>query len=474
MNSSDRLNDLLESWCDGLMTPTMASELDRLLASDPLAARRAAVYFDLHRILLEQATSKEQMVLPIGTARHVQDSNTSHHHSPSHSNGPRKHAGSQRLTKASSRTKASGRNNSHHPRYSLRFFAAGSLLLLTVVMVVLFSLSPTSDKPIAPTVWLEGEATVLQGNGLASPNALTPGAHLIAGSNAVLCYADGSRFQLKPDSSLSLSEDNEKKVRLTRGIIYAQVTRQPQGKPFRIITPSAELVVVGTQFRVIAEPERTLLTVNEGLVQFISTGINELVKAGGQQASHQRQILIPSDATWSYRDDGVALSKGWQISGFDAKNWGQGKAPLGYNPNAPNREKTYATIIGKPFTQQRVPLVTYFRHEFSLSSLSGLRRLVAHLRRDNGAVLYLNGIELGRDGMPTGLISSNSPALEGAGDYDDSVHTLVFPSEALRVGVNCLAVQIHQTDPYSSDMLFGLELIAESFEPNSEPKPKPK
>ncbi len=471
MNSSDRLNDLLESWCDGLITPTMASELDQLLASDPVAARRAAVYFDLHRILLEHATSKEQVVLPIETARRVQDSNPSQHRSPSNSSGPRKHAGSQRLTKVSGRTKASGRNSSHHPRNSLRFFAAGSLLLLTVVMVVLFSLSPSSDKPIAPTVWLEGQATVLQGNGLVSPNALTPGAHFIAGSNAVLCYADGSRFQLKPDSSLSLSEDNEKQVRLTRGVIDAQVARQPQGKPFRIITPSAELVVVGTQFRVIAEPERTLLTVDEGVVQFISAGINELVKAGGRQASHQRQILIPSDATWSYRDDGVALSKGWQISGFDEKNWGHGKAPLGYNPEAPNREKTYATIIGKQFIQQRVPLVTYFRHEFTLSSISGLRRLVAHLRRDNGAVLYLNGIELGRDGMPTGPISSSTPALEEVGDYNNSVHTLIFPSEALRVGVNCLTVQIHQTDAYSSDMLFELELIAESFEPNSAPKP---
>ncbi len=459
MNPPDRLNELLESWCDGLITPEMESELDRLIASDTTAARRAAVYFDLHRMLHERANPNGKLLPSDKILDRVQPRDTAQR------DGPNARTGSQRFAKASSR-----KRTIRPQRYSSIILLSSFILLAMVGVVVVLNQAPQTpqvQKQREMSVWLEGQAKIANRDGPVSDNQVSPGSHLIAGLSAVLCYADGTRLLLKPDSSLSLSEQNEKQVYLTSGVIDAQVARQPQGSPFRINTANAELVVVGTEFRVIAEPERTVLTVEKGVVQFISAGINELVTAGGQQTSHQRQVLISSNAIWSYRDDGVVPNKDWLTSGFDDTSWGHGKATLGFNPDSPKRTKTYTTIIGKAHAEYRVPLVTYFRHEFTLTSTIGLRRLVAHLRRDNGAVLYLNGIELGRDGMPTGPINARTPALDDAKDYDDSIHTMVFSSDALRVGVNCLAVQVHQKDSYSSDILFALELVAESTDKNS-------
>jgi ferric-dicitrate binding protein FerR (iron transport regulator) len=487
MNASDRLDDLLASWCDGVITPTLSNELDELIASDPAAARRAAVYFDLHRILHEQAKQNEsidlhesamspQAPLSRNTSPRLHERDTSQRRNPSNhetSNSSNRayssriKTPSQRVTKVSGKLRASGRARSYHPRSSARFFAVSGFMLLTVVMLVLF-IQPFSPQKSAALVWLEGQATMLNSDGPVSDNVVTRGTHFIAGTNATLCYADGSRFRLQSGSSLSLFDQNEKQVHITRGVIDAQVSRQPPGQPFRLITPSAELVVIGTEFRVVVDPEMTTLAVDKGVVQFISAGINEMVKAGGRQSSQRRQVLIAVDATWSYRDDGVNPPHGWQLPGFDAHNWNRGKAPFGYSPETPKREKTFATIIAKQYDKGPFPIATYFRHEFTVSSPVGLNRLVARLRRDSGAVIYLNGSELGRDGMPTGPIHEQSKALDDDAKYDEkAVRTLVFPSTALRAGINCVAVQVHQTDTNSADMLFELELIAESAEQKS-------
>jgi hypothetical protein len=70
-------------------------------------------------------------------------------------------------------------------------------------------------------------------------------------------------------------------IRLREGDLSLDVSPQPEGKPMRVITPSAEAVVLGTQFNVSASPLSTSLTVNEGNVQVtrLADGSVQEVKA---------------------------------------------------------------------------------------------------------------------------------------------------------------------------------------------------
>ena len=70
-------------------------------------------------------------------------------------------------------------------------------------------------------------------------------------------------------------------IRLREGDLFLDVSPQPEGKPMRVITPSAEAVVLGTQFNVSASPLSTSLTVNEGNVQVtrLADGSVQEVKA---------------------------------------------------------------------------------------------------------------------------------------------------------------------------------------------------
>ena len=85
---------------------------------------------------------------------------------------------------------------------------------------------------------------------------------------AELVFRDGSSVWVSGPAVVTISEgDGGKMIRLREGDLSLDVSPQPEGKPMRVITPSAEAVVLGTQFNVSASSSWTSLTVNEGKVQ---------------------------------------------------------------------------------------------------------------------------------------------------------------------------------------------------------------
>ena len=77
---------------------------------------------------------------------------------------------------------------------------------------------------------------------------------------------------------------------------------------------------------------------------------------------------------------------------------------------------------------------------------------------DDGAVYYLNGTEVGRIRMPGGPVDYNtlgvSPPTEGVADL------LPIPSGSRVPGDNVMAVEVHQSSVGSSDVAFGMSLVA--------------
>jgi hypothetical protein len=81
--------------------------------------------------------------------------------------------------------------------------------------------------------------------------------------------------------------------------------------------------------------------------------------------------------------------------------------------------------------------------------------------RDDGVVVYLNGVEVWRNNMPTGTITAATPATTAiAGTAESDWNVVTIPATALQAGSNVLAVEVHQSSVSSSDVSLDVRLTA--------------
>ena len=165
--------------------------------------------------------------------------------------------------------------------------------------------------------------------------------------------------------------------------------------------------------------------------------------------------LISKGSSWRYLDDGSDQGTAWRGTGFDDGTWAFGPAELGYGDGGE------ATIVSYGGNSSNKYITTYFRHEFDVTNAWAYTDLTINVQRDDGAVVYLNGQEIARSNMPTGLVGYLTTSQTGVGGGDESTFFEYHkdPSGILVDGENVLAVEIHQTSGTSSDISFDLELI---------------
>jgi hypothetical protein len=100
----------------------------------------------------------------------------------------------------------------------------------------------------------------------------------------------------------------------------------------------------------------------------------------------------------------------------------------------------------------------YFRTRFVAPTNTGRATLQFSYFVDDGAVMYLNGVEIGRVNMPAGPITPDTRAPTIV-DPSCSSSTNVLVSN-LRSGTNVLAVEVHQADVASFDLWYGVKIRA--------------
>ncbi len=157
--------------------------------------------------------------------------------------------------------------------------------------------------------------------------------------------------------------------------------------------------------------------------------------------------LVAAGATWAYQDSGADLGTAWREPGFDAGTWATGPAQLGYGDGdeatavAPNR------------------LTYYFRDTFTVPAGVNPTSLLLEAVRDDGIVVYLNGVEVWRNNMPAGTITAATPATAAiSGSGETAWLSVTIPASALQPGANVLAVEVHNNVASSSDASFDLRL----------------
>lgn len=168
-------------------------------------------------------------------------------------------------------------------------------------------------------------------------------------------------------------------------------------------------------------------------------------------AAAQSVTLVPAGSVWKYHDLGMNLGTAWIQPLYDDNSWVSGRAQLGYG------EGDEATVVASgPMGSHYV--TTYFRHAFMVTNAASCTNLTLRLLRDDGAVVYLNGVELVRVGMPAGQVIYSTYAANAATEGSLFV-TPLLNSLILVDGMNVVAVEIHQNSPSSSDISFDLELV---------------
>lgn len=166
--------------------------------------------------------------------------------------------------------------------------------------------------------------------------------------------------------------------------------------------------------------------------------------------SQAQLVLIPRGASWKYLDAGTNLPATWPTVGFDDSQWPAGIGPLGYGRD------DLTTVIDQA---GRKPVTTQFRHTFTNSANIG--NLTLRIRRNDGAVIYLNGEEKIRSGMPLGPINSATWATASVPPEEETnyVQYGIFVWY-LPFGPNTVAVEVHQAADGTNDCSFDAELIA--------------
>lgn len=215
----------------------------------------------------------------------------------------------------------------------------------------------------------------------------------------------------------------------------------------------------------LASGRHTFTAQAEGL-QMVNAGFDNPVEVGAAVSGLAFEALplrLPSftlvarGAEWRYLDAEPPPEEGWTGLEYDDASWATGRAKLGYGVG----DEATTVKPGPPEGPRRT--TTWFRHTFEVEAAEVVDHLLVGLRRDDGAVVYLNGHELYRENLPDGSIEPGTRARADVNSTEEGTWFRRHCSAGrLRTGTNVLAVEVHQVDPASPDLAFDLELVAVS------------
>ncbi|HWJ61499.1 MAG TPA: hypothetical protein VNS19_05990, partial [Acidimicrobiales bacterium] len=156
---------------------------------------------------------------------------------------------------------------------------------------------------------------------------------------------------------------------------------------------------------------------------------------------------------WFYAEGGPAAD--WAQPTFDDSTWATGQAELGYG------DSDEKTIISSAPTPR--PLTAYFRTTVNVADPAAFQTVLASLIRDDGAVVYVNGVEVGRDNLPAGAIGFSTPSSTIISDRaaEKAIVPITIPASAFKAGANVIAVEIHNSDRWSGDLSMDLKLTGQ-------------
>ena len=158
---------------------------------------------------------------------------------------------------------------------------------------------------------------------------------------------------------------------------------------------------------------------------------------------------ITAGSSWKYYQEAKEPGPGWKDKVFVETNWTNVKAPLGFGTPAiataiPADRKTY--YIRKLFSVQAEP-TNFLRHTLTVSYAGGF-------------ILYLNGEEILRRGLPAGPVTYDTPATSSGAMTTEEIDISAALNKVYR-GVAILAVEVHLAQANKNALAWEAKLVSE-------------
>jgi len=161
-------------------------------------------------------------------------------------------------------------------------------------------------------------------------------------------------------------------------------------------------------------------------------------------------VSLPEGSYWRILAWPEVPPGDWVSTGFDDSAWTLGRAPLGYG------EDDLETVLDSGPADSRVRTV-WARAAFEVEDSPESAYL--RLRLDDGARVFINGVEVARVNLPEGVIGPETLASSVVGGEDERVWTHIeLEPMNLQPGRNVVAVDVHQATPSSEDLVLDLGL----------------
>ncbi|MBN8459214.1 MAG: lamin tail domain-containing protein [Verrucomicrobia bacterium] len=173
--------------------------------------------------------------------------------------------------------------------------------------------------------------------------------------------------------------------------------------------------------------------------------------------------LIPVNASWKYMaSSSTAYQSTYHTVEFDDSAWPSGGQLLHYETSSVTSASGFAKTTQMARGSNNYPYPTYyFRRPFTYNGPSTDIVLKATTMVDDAALIYING-QLAQNIRMTLPVSYTSTGGGAVGSGTEAAEEVwVLPANLLVQGDNVIAVEVHQVNNTSSDVVMGLKLDVE-------------
>ena len=166
-----------------------------------------------------------------------------------------------------------------------------------------------------------------------------------------------------------------------------------------------------------------------------------------------QDTIVNTGEKWKYHH-GTYLSSKWYFDPSISENWEAAISPFGTDLTG-----NFTDILDLDI-EDNGNFISYYLTTFYLEDPSDVLAYEIRLRRDDGAVVYVNGYELYRSNVGHGDLSTIKYAdSDTHGSEEDFYYKEVFSSENFNRGINTIAVAVYQREGNTTDAVFDLQLI---------------
>ena len=186
--------------------------------------------------------------------------------------------------------------------------------------------------------------------------------------------------------------------------------------------------------------------------------------------------VFTTGSSWSYYDWGReplvdGAGRAWNAEGYeptfaegDDYAWASGEGVLGFS-SAVSVGTELSRYINHASSGTQV-MTFYFRKTFEISDDAAAKAIASisgSVMYDDGFVMYINGVEVGRGNIPAGYqLTYDTGTNETGTDYITtpaySNYSFKIPEGVLHAGENVIAVELHQCHGTSSDAIWDASL----------------